>query len=154
MENRIKSHAKKFRLALEKAKSTDEFRKDILFRNFPTGCCGDTCYLLGQYLLHKGIRTKYVCGTYYGDGSENIQSHAWLMTDNRVIIDITGDQFKYHTHLLCNNRPVYVGEMDDFYSLFEVEERDIRDTCNISQLGGFSIPRLRRLYNIICAYID
>ncbi len=51
----IKRLANQFREAIEVAKEEREFYKDIVFRNFPIGCCGDTCDLLAQFLLDKDI---------------------------------------------------------------------------------------------------
>ncbi len=116
----------KFRIAIEKSNNERFFGGDS-FASFPSKCCGDTCDLLAQYLLEHGIRTFYVCGTYYGDEFENIQSHAWLITKNNIIIDITGDQFKNKACFHNNDCRVYVGEHNEFYSLFDVAPRDIHE---------------------------
>lgn len=92
----IKRLVKQFRGAIDVAWGAGDFDKDFSFKNFPCGCCGDTSDLLAQFLLENGIRTYYVCGTYRGGSFEGYQSHAWLLTDNNTIIDITGDQFKYN----------------------------------------------------------
>lgn len=117
---------KQFREAIDIARGEDAFLKDICFGNFPHGCCGDASDLLANYLLSHGIQTWYVCGTYYGESEEYRQSHAWLELSNGIIIDITGDQFKYEDVFLNYNNPAYIGEMDDFHALFDVEEMDIR----------------------------
>lgn len=65
----------KINLALDKGK----FEKDPCFNRFPKECCGDTCYLLGEYLRLNGFETIYVCGDDHG------QTHAWLvLKDFRV----------------------------------------------------------------------
>jgi hypothetical protein len=57
------------------------------FRNFPLGCCGDTCLLLAKFLINHGAGfPDYVVGT------SGRQSHAWLEIGS-VIVDITADQF-------------------------------------------------------------
>lgn len=66
--------------------------------------------MLAQYLLDKGIKTDYVCGTYWGKPDGNGQSHAWLMVDKYIIIDITGDQFSGKSTFLNYDKSVYVGE--------------------------------------------
>ena len=71
-----------------------------------------------------------------------------------TIIDITGDQFRYSDIFLNYDIPVYVGKMDEFHALFEVEERDVREGVTIDKLGEFCYPRLKRLYDIIMQYID
>ena len=69
----------KFRDAIDRVCAEGLLDNDIVFRSFPRGCCGDTCYLLAEYLRTKGIKTVYVCGDYQR------QSHAWLvLKDNRV----------------------------------------------------------------------
>lgn len=138
-----------FRNAIDIAREKGDFSKDICFREFPRACCGDTSDLLAHYLLQNGIQTDYVCGNYYGDPEGGWQSHAWLELKNGIIIDITGDQFKYNELLLNYDIPVYIGEMDEFHALFEVEERDVRKAVTIDKLGDFTYPRLKRLYDII-----
>ena len=44
--DKIYELAKAFRDAIEDAKEDGEFVKDIRFRQFPLGCCDDTCDLL------------------------------------------------------------------------------------------------------------
>ena len=68
-----------FRAKLDCAYNEGLFSNDIIFHRFPRGCCGDTCYLLAEYLKSHGIQTIYVCGAFRG------QSHAWLVIkDNRI----------------------------------------------------------------------
>lgn len=70
-----------FRAKMDYAYIEGLFSDDIIFRRFPKGCCGDTCYLLAEYLNLHGIQTIYVCGSFHD------QSHAWLVIkDNRIHI--------------------------------------------------------------------
>ena len=85
----IEQFATQFRRAIDLALEAGEFDNDSIYRRFPRACCGDTSDLLAQYLLDKGIKTDYVCGTYWGKPDGNGQSHAWLMVDKYIIIDIT-----------------------------------------------------------------
>ncbi|MGL5149571.1 MAG: hypothetical protein ACRC7N_03230 [Clostridium sp.] len=149
----IKRLVKKFREAIDVARDTGEFDKDFSFCNFPRGCCGDTSYLLAQYLLENTIRTYYVCGTYRGSSSEDYQSHAWLLLNNHTIIDITGDQFKYNPDFLNYDKSVYIGAADDFHKLFEVEDRDIYENNGLDTLGSMCQSRLYGLYSKIIKYI-
>ena len=142
-----------FRKAINKAKELDDLGLDFAFKRFPHGCCGDASCLLAEYLIENGIKTAYVCGTYRGGGFENMQSHAWLLVDDSYIIDITGDQFYDNSTFMNYNKSVYVGEMDEFHKLFEVEDRDVYEFPGLSQLGNFCYPRLRNLYNIITKYL-
>lgn len=150
----LKCDVQAFRTAIEKAKNDEQFIKDINFHQFPIACCGDASDLLGHYLLTKGIITKYVCGNYYGDNEENGQSHSWLLLDDEIIIDITGDQFRFNPIFLRYDNPVYVGPCDEFHSLFEVDDRDVRDISFIDELGLFCAPRLIKNYSIITSYIS
>ena len=68
-----------FRHAMDFSFQMGEFEKNIRFQTFPRGCCGDTCYLLAEYLRSNGYETIYVCGRCRD------QSHAWLvLKDDRV----------------------------------------------------------------------
>lgn len=138
--------ATEFRSAIEAAEAAGEFQHDICFYRFPTACCGDATDLLGQYFMDHGIPSKYVCGTYYyGRDSYDSQSHAWLLLDDGRIADITADQFNGQRLYSHDYRPVYVGEMDAAYKIFEVEPcRNIHDNVGIQ-----GIARLSELYKII-----
>lgn len=145
--------ATEFREAIDLAFEAGEFDSDIIFRSFPRGCCGDASDLLAQYLLENGIKTTYVCGTYWGEPEENGQSHAWLVTGRYTIIDITGDQFKRNPTFLNYDNPVYVGRKDKFHGLFEVEDRDVYEHHGINALGSACRPRLWDLYKKTVKYI-
>jgi hypothetical protein len=145
---------KQFRDAIDLAKDAGEFYKDCSFRKFPLGCCGDTSDLLAQFLLENNIRTYYVYGTYRGSSFENRQTHAWLLTDNNTIIDITGDQFKYNPNFFNYDKSVYLGAEDDFHRLFEVEHRNIHENMGLDALGSMCQPRLKELYSKIVKYIQ
>jgi hypothetical protein len=143
----------KFRDAIDAARDAGEFDKDFSFHGFPRGCCGDASDLLAQFLLENGIRTYYVCGTHRGRSFENTHSHAWLLTDNQTIIDITGDQFRDNPGFLNYNKAAYVGAKDDFHRLFKVEDRDIHENNGLDALGSMCLPRLYGLYRKIIQYI-
>lgn len=68
-----------FRSEMDCAFRKGLFSTDIVFKRFPKGCCGDTCYLLAEFLKEHGMRTVYVCGTFRG------QSHAWLVLKDSSI---------------------------------------------------------------------
>lgn len=149
----IKRLVSKFRDAIDVARDSGDFDKDFSFYKFPRGCCGDTSDLLAQFLLENDIKTYYVCGTYIDGSFENHQSHAWLLTDNHTIIDITGDQFKNNPDFLNYDKSVYVGVEDDFHRLFQVEDRDIHENIGLDALGSMCQPRLNKLYKKIIKYI-
>lgn len=61
-----------------------------VLRNFPNGCCGYVSHLIGTYLEQNN----------YGDfdyiesqKKSSLDSHAWLLSKNGDIIDLTADQF-------------------------------------------------------------
>lgn len=107
-----------FRNAIETAKANNE--PGELFRKFPVGQCGHISDILAQYLIDNRIGSViYVNGTYYGDDCDDRWSHTWLVVGG-LVIDITGDQFKYHKEPLSYDVPVYIGPMTEYYQLFEV----------------------------------
>lgn len=66
------------------------------FKFFPNGSCGTTCLLLGTFLSENGFgKFKMIRGEkYYWKGNYYIEdSHAWLESENSLIIDITAYQF-------------------------------------------------------------
>lgn len=76
------------RVAREALENYAKTGSDVNFKDFPHGCCGQTCDLLGRYLLANGCTSvEYVCGN-RGD-----RSHAWLLVDG-FTLDITADQFE------------------------------------------------------------
>lgn len=143
-KSEILNLAVQFRQAIDTAKEKGEFVSDFAFCSFPRGCCGDTCCLLGQYFLDYGICSTYICGNYYYDNpEEGAQSHAWILA-NGLIVDIAGDQFKNHKEFINYCIPVYVGGMDAFHNLFEVEDRDVHPTFSLSQYSDFRLIDLYR----------
>lgn len=71
--------AGQFRRAIESAHSKGLFVHDIGFDDFPTGSCGDTCYLLAEYLKGFGIESIWY------SAERDKWSHAWLVVkDIRV----------------------------------------------------------------------
>lgn len=148
----IKRLVNQFRDAIDIARDEGQFDTDLSFYKFPHRCCGDASDLLAQFLLENGIRTYYVYGTYRDGSFENIQTHAWLITDNQTIIDITGDQFRGKKDFLNYDKSVYVGSMDDFHRLFEFEDRNIHENIGLDALGSMCQPRLNGLYRKIIKY--
>lgn len=103
--------------------------------------------------MENSIRTHYVCGVYKPASYENIQTRAWIMTDDHKIIDITGDQFKEKPEFLNYDKSIYIGTEDDFHKLFKVESRNIRENNGINTLGRMCQPRLKKLYRIIISQL-
>lgn len=155
MIRKILELATKFRIAIESAKNNGRFSADQHFRDFPNGCCGITSELLAKFLMENGIKCKltYIVGT-YRDYSLELSSHAWLKIDNNIIVDITGDQFKYYPVPLNFYENVYVGLYNYFYNLFEI---DLEEICNNYYPLDNSYIRnylsRRKLYEIILEYV-
>lgn len=117
-QTKLETLVSNFRKAIEAAKANNE--PGDFFRRFPVGQCGNTSDILAQYLIDNGIGPiTYVNGTYYGDGWDDRWAHTWLVVSG-LVIDITGDQFKYHEKPLAYDVPVYIGPMTDYYRLFEI----------------------------------
>lgn len=78
---RIRTLVKHFRTAIENTRDAGLFAGDT-FENFPNGCCGDTSFLLAEFLRSKELESIYVCGEDYTN-----QTHAWLVIkDERIKI--------------------------------------------------------------------
>lgn len=165
----IRAYATQFKNVMMDLKRVGAFEKDCVFRSFPRGCCGDTCNLLAEFLLSKGIETIYVSGDFNG------QSHAWLVVKDDWIIpsikrtievsDNIGliyfqyggassfEVINYTEDDIINGliiditadqfgKPsVYVGYMDDFYQQFEFDRAD--------DYNGLQSGRLKRIYDDI-----
>lgn len=87
----------------------------ILYKCFPTGCCGSVSSVLGKLLKENGFGIfEYVSGQ---SEAFNINSHAWLEKEG-IICDITADQFGE-----LKLPKVYVGTYNSFYKSFCVEHR-------------------------------
>lgn len=115
-----------FRRGIDTAKAHREFNDDIPFRDFPIGCCGEASRMLSVYLLDHGVRSQYVCASYFDPETDGSSSHAWLGLEGDYIADITGDQFMYSQALGEYSEKCYVGPIDYFHgklmSDIEVEE--------------------------------
>jgi len=106
-----------FRAAIEEAVRAGELRE---LNTFPRGCCSYASDLLQRYLIEQyGFFTWYMSGRYgYGWDAE---SHAWLETEDRLVIDITGDQYAFKKSKFTE--PVYIGSRTDgFHDKFELDE--------------------------------
>ena len=105
--------ANKFRDAIEKC----VFESPPMNR-FPLGCCGEASILLSQYFIDCGISAHYQYGEFIRGVGQLSQSHAWIVLNDGIIVDITGDQFKDYIEFDFYNIPVYVGEETKFHKSF------------------------------------
>lgn len=147
--NKINNLVENFRKAIDYACINGEFKNNVLYKNFPKGCCGTTSNILAAYLHENGIKTFYINGTFYYENNFDNQSHAWLITTNDIIIDITADQFSDKSEFFNNNKKVYIGTNNEFYNLFEVERRDIHKGCICDELNNDELE----IYQIVLKYI-
>lgn len=138
-----------FRKAIEIAKSNNESGE--FFRKFPVGQCGNASDMLAQYLIDNKITpVTYVNGTFHG-GWDNICSHTWLVV-NGLVIDITGDQFKYHDKPLTYDIPVYIGPMTEFYEMFEVTPGGSHEHFGLDS-HWLNYHELKNCYKTILRYL-
>ena len=134
--------SEQFRRAIDAAYADNQFdweyepyHKDRMMR-FPDGCCDDTCDLFWHYLLieHNIVLQQISC--YYIKGNTR---HNWLETQDGLIVDLTGDQFK--------GRPaVYVDFDDGFYGQMN-DRKGVTPYCILND------KRLKRDYDVIMKYM-
>ena len=118
---------------------------------FPFGCCDDASDLLAFYLKQNGIETAQINGVYRDEDPENITNHVWLKTQDGLIIDITGDQFRLRLELLNYSVPVYVGDEDALHCLFQDRRQQANFEFELNETMGQR--RMFELYNIISEYL-
>ncbi|MBD5534385.1 MAG: hypothetical protein HDQ99_01710 [Lachnospiraceae bacterium] len=137
--------ASDFRSAIIEAKHDGKFDFRDRMSNFPRGCCDDSCDLLAYYLYNTyKIHTKQGNGKYRDNEPYNTTNHAWLITDDNTIIDITGDQFEYCAGYV---EEVYVGKGNSFY--IRLEDKRSYENYDITQS-----KRLWKDYQIILEYMN
>ena len=148
-----------FREAIEIAKEDGKFVGLYPFDNFPKECCEHASDLLAQYLSEKGIKTNQVNGGFKFDKNWH---HVWLLTEDSIVIDITGDQFIGKIPQL-NEMPesIYIGKEGEVQKLFCLNRTIQANTnfINENEFTGFNKQpspykkRLIEIYEIICQYI-
>ena len=129
--------AKDFRDAIE-IMGKDDLNGSEHFKDFPSGCCGDTSELLSIYLKESEINTIYV------SGEKGSQSHGWLEYKD-YIIDITADQFSDVDDkvIITNNR--------SWHDQFEIKWKRV---VEIYEIDHYNMQRLMSLYNKIIETIS
>lgn len=146
----LESLVSNFRKAIEAAIDNNE--KDVFFKKFPFGQCGNTCDMLAQYLIDNGFSpVYYVNRIYYSPIRNDSQEHAWLEV-NGQIVDITADQFKYKEKPLKSTCSVYVGPMNDYYKIFKSHPMD-RCTHTGLDMCKCNNKELKKCYNTILKYL-
>lgn len=105
--------ATKFRNGIDAVVKYGEFEFDGWLEYFPRGCCDIVSELLGWYLLTEYDIKSFIAGGKYRD-----DTHSWIVLEDGIIIDITGDQYKNRRSKIQYNKTVYVGNPDEFHRLF------------------------------------
>ena len=154
----IEKIARQFREAIDVAKSADKFRGLYPFYKFPNDCCEHCCDLLGQYLLEHGIKTTQVNGAYKYDRTRH---HVWFITEDKVVIDITSDQFVGELISEDEVEVVHIGREGKIHKMFccdRVFQNNtiFTDVDKYNGFGGYPDVRQKRLidlYKIICKEI-
>uniref|UniRef100_UPI004055B246 hypothetical protein n=1 Tax=Agathobacter sp. TaxID=2021311 RepID=UPI004055B246 len=137
--------AEQFRGAIVRAKRNGEFDFRDRMHNFPGGCCDDACDLLAYYLqCEYGVASCQGNGKYRDEDADNTTNHAWLIIDDKIIVDITGSQFKYCAGFV---EDVYVGEEIAFYKNLDCKMK--YDNYDITQ-----DERLWEDYQVILQYLN
>jgi len=143
--------SEQFRNAMDEAMQNGIFINHSPLCCFPRGCCTVASTLLAQFLLEHGIRTFEIRGI-ADDGSPCGQPHEWLITDNNIMIDITGDQFRNNCVLLNYDKPVYVGVGSELHKMF-ICENNHPENRGLADFSGEMKIKLTKIYNEILEYI-
>ena len=137
-DRRIKQLAQKFRQAIEAARYDRDFVDDHCFKDFPSGCCGDTSYLLAEYLLQEGIETIWV------SIQRDDWTHAWL-----VVKDSRARKHKAKTNSLPDDHIALISkyksqDSEDETDITHYEEQDLCDGLIIDitsdQFDDYDVP--------------
>lgn len=134
-----------FRASIEESRIHENL---TALEKFPAGCCSYASSLLQQYLIEEyQIHTVYMSGRF--DADETQESHAWLETKDGIVIDITGDQYKYNAELEYD-KSVYVGPREDgFHDRFVLDE----PVCFSKEQDPFGVKsEYEKLYEIVIKY--
>lgn len=120
-DTQIYQLACRFKRAIEEARDSGCFSKDLVFGDFPHACCGDTCCLFAEYLRNKGVQTIYV----WGDCGD--QSHAWLVIKDHRICEPKKRSYAVPDDMreilsIYNGKP-----MDSVIDITRYEEDDLID---------------------------
>ena len=120
-DNQIRELAVKFRAAIEIAKNEGMFSSDIIFHHFPRGCCGDTCYLLAEYLKENGFETIWV------STERDDWSHAWLVLKDHRTHAPTTRSFEWPEGLYAVVKEYGVIEPEKPFDVTRYKAEDIED---------------------------
>ena len=124
--------AYKFRKALESVVKKQLYGRLMIFRSFPRECCRYTSDLLAEYMMEQGIPRESI-KMIEGESHKEGYSHCWLLIENSIIVDITGDQF---------NKEPY------FKKYMPITECYVESSDYASMHDCFNNSNMRYLYNV------
>ena len=134
----IKCLSTNFRQAIETARDNGDFSEDLCFDHFPRGCCGDTCYLLAEYLRTFAVESIYYSGT------RDDWSHAWLIIKDRRVKKPTSREFSWPEELRVTLEGYGVEHPAQTNVITRYEEADLESGTIIDitgdQFSDYDIP--------------
>lgn len=137
---KIAEYATTFRTALYSAYQDGMFIKDIRFRTFPRGCCGDACYLLAEYLRRAGIETIW-CST-----ERNYWSHAWLVVKDERVKHPTTRTFFWPEELEADLKAYGIEHPESGIELTNYEPSDFTEGIIVDITGDQFIDYDKTIY--------
>ncbi len=126
---KIAEYATTFRTALYSAYQDGMFVKDIRFRTFPRGCCGDACYLLAEYLRRAGIETIWY------STERNDWSHAWLVVKDERVKPPTTRPFYWPEELEVDLKRYGIEHPESGFELTKYESSDFTEGIIVDITG-------------------
>lgn len=137
-DQKIQQLATQYRAAIEAARDAGRFTSDFRFKRFPHGCCGDTSYLLAEYLSEFGIETIWY------STSRRDSSHAWLVVKDERVKRPTPKSFLWPEELHDVLSGYGVQSPEKEVDITRYEEDDLRDSLIIDitadQFDDYDIP--------------
>lgn len=104
---------------------------DIELQGFPSGACEVSSVILGLFLQsHFSLDVKKCLGVRKKHNDYRNESHVWLVIENKVITDITADQFQGFSER------AFVGEASEFHSTFQVCDVSPVDINDLRRQGS------------------
>lgn len=126
---KLAEYATTFRTALYSAYQDGMFVKDIRFKTFPRGCCGDACYLLAEYLRRAGIETIWY------STERNDWSHAWLVVKDERVKPPTTRPFYWPEELEVDLKRYGIEHPESGFELTNYESSDFTEGIIVDITG-------------------
>ncbi len=120
--------AVRFRQAVEEEISTSDY-VDVELNSFPLGSCEVSSQMFALYLIsldYENVKLTFNKRNKLDLTDYRKDSHVWIVIDDELIIDLTGDQYSD-----CSE-PVIVSKNSDFHNSFTLHDiREVTGTCLI-----------------------